>query len=199
MAPYGPFTRNANVRSEDMNAKTAKWGSFALILGITWGGVAGLPGNSEIGASYQGTTAIHANFNVTFARGHFVAVGRDTSPLSTCRLITSTNGINWEAVVRPTTSLRAVQISGTEHHLRSVVFTGRELPARGDSSIVLTSGDGLSWSSVPFWFFNARITSTGEVIAPGQCQRCCGSVLAHNQCHQSYTASYTDPHTFYRG
>jgi hypothetical protein len=159
-----------------MNTKTAKWGSFALILGITWGGASGLPGNPEIRASDQSTTAIHANFNVTFARGHFVAVGRDTSPLSTCRLITSTNGIHWEAVVRPTTSrLRAVQISGTEHHLRSVVFTGREFPAGGDSSIVLTSGDGLSWSSVPLRFLahtshppakSLRLLSANNVAGP---------------------------------
>src|SRR6185436_8251287 len=40
--------------------------------------------------------------------------------------------------------------------LRSVIFTGREFLAGGDSSSLLTSGDGISWVSVPFNSFDVR-------------------------------------------
>src|SRR5213075_3503771 len=186
MAPYGPFTANANVRSKKMNKGTLKIGILALILSIGLHVMAGLPGNWEFRDSHfsgilngvasapgqliavgsgtailrsddvinwtrvpfnpgngdfycvtfgnglyvaggtfgclmaissdginwsriQSTGSIDANFGVTFARGRFVAVGRGTSPVPNCRLITSTNGIDWENVVRPTTNtLRAI-------------------------------------------------------------------------------------------
>jgi hypothetical protein len=270
MAPYGPFTLNANVRSKNMNTRRSKWGILAVILSAALHGMAGLPGNWEIRpssvtrnlnglatapgqlvavgqagvilASYDGvnwaraafapatgdfhcatfgkglyvaggtlgclmaissdgvnwtsietSTGIHANFGVTFARGRFVVVGRGTSPVPNCRLLTSTNGIDWDTVVRPTTNtLRAitfgngqyvavgergtivtsadaitwtVQFSGTEHHLRSVIFTGREFLAGGDSSTLLTSGDGISWLTVPFSSFDVRgLASSGTAV-----------------------------------
>ena len=145
----------------------------------------------------QSTAGIHANFGVTFARGRFVAIGRGTSPVPNCRLITSTNGIDWETAIRPTTNtLRAitfgngkyiavgdhgtiitspdainwtVQNSGTEHLLRSVIFTGRDFIAGGDSSSLLTSGDGISWVSVPFSSFDVKGLATcgTAVVAVG--------------------------------
>jgi hypothetical protein len=49
---------------------------------------------------------------------------------------------------------RTVQFSGTAHLLHSVIFTGRGFLAGGESS-TLTSGDGLSWVTVPFTFFES--------------------------------------------
>jgi len=182
----------------DFNAATGDFhcttfGKGLYVAGGTLGCLMAISPDGVNWTNIQSTGSIHANFGVTFARGRFVAVGRGTSPIPNSRLLTSTDGIVWETVVRPTTNtLRAVtfgngkyvavgdggtiitspdaldwtvQFSGTEHHLRSVTFTGREFLAGGDSSILLTSEDGLSWLTVPFSSFDVRgLASCGTAV-----------------------------------
>lgn len=173
------------------------FGGGIYVAGGTLGALLAISADGVNWTNIQSTGSIHANFGVTYGRGRFVAVGRGTTPIPNSRLITSTNGIDWETVPRPTTNtLRAVtfgngqyvavgdlgsiitsldgfawavQNSGTEHRLRTVIYTGREFLAGGDSSTLLTSSDGISWFIVPFSSFDVRALATSgtAVVAVG--------------------------------
>ena len=173
------------------------YGNGLFVAGGTLEALMAISSDGIFWTAIQSTESIHANFGVTYGGGYFVAVGRGANPIPNCRLIVSTDGVDWQTVARPTTNtLRAVtfgngqyvavgdrgtiitstdatnwtvQISGTEHLLRSVIFTGREFLAGGDSSTLLTSGDGITWSSVPFSSFDvtALATSGTAIVSVG--------------------------------
>src|SRR5688572_25434770 len=87
--------------------------------------------------SVQTTASVHANLGITFALGHFVAVGRGNSPAPTnCRLLTSTNGVDWEFPLKPTTNV-----------LRAVAHGNGQFVAVGDNGTIISSPDAITWTN----------------------------------------------------
>jgi uncharacterized repeat protein (TIGR02543 family) len=77
-------------------------------------------------------------FGVTYGNGMFVAVGGLNGVNAHGIILTSTDGVNWEIS----------RISGTKGGLTKVTFGKDLFVAVGDSSSIVISNDGLSWTIV---------------------------------------------------